>query len=97
MSGHVIGWPVGITAYRKAGCRCEGCTTAVRDEQRRVRANPEHQSPRIYHKAGAKAQKWVRHNHPDEWRRMLDEARAEVEAEHGPLRKRGWPRKQVTP
>lgn len=80
MNEHVEGKPVKYTTYTHHKCRCDGCTAALREWMRQYRkkkggmTTADHASRR----ASDAAAKWVRHNLPDVWDHLMDEAWREV-------------------
>ena len=61
-----------------AGCRCDGCRTANTDyirERRRAGLDP---GSVAINRATSRAAKWVRDNHPDVWRQLVDDQYARL-------------------
>lgn len=77
--GHVEGRSVSVHTYRAYGCRCEACreTNRLRVSAYRRTYGPS-RSERAQSKAQGAAATWVRREHPEVWRRLLNEAYASL-------------------
>lgn len=81
--------------YTVLRCRCDLCRKANADAARKRRAEPSSQangSMRARSRAENAAATWVRHNHPEVWASLLEEAHAALGV---PRLMVGRPRKKV--
>ena len=67
------------STYTRHGCRCDECREAMSIYMREYRrAKPAYD--RAYHRAINRAVSWVRSEHPDVWRRFLEQAMTEQDS-----------------
>ncbi len=78
---HLAGHPVSAGTYQRHGCRCTDCTAQASAAVKRSKKKPGSRSA-LHGKARARARDkavaWLRDQHPEIWRYLLDEAQREV-------------------
>jgi hypothetical protein len=69
-----------VWTYLRHGCRCDECKAANRAERRstRTREGGASAADRVQRRAATLALKWIRSEHPEQWRAFLEQARIET-------------------
>lgn len=81
-------FPISATTYQRQKCRCKGCRADAARQMAETRARKSGRTrlTQLSHqKANAAAARWVKHNQPELWRKLLKEARDEIRAAHPEL------------